>query len=62
MHLMPFFLGVIYLIAGWLAFIPLAFLCLSVMIGWYFKQQIALLAQQINSASHFKKWAFGRNC
>jgi ATP-binding cassette subfamily C protein LapB len=49
-----FFLGVIYLIAGWLAFIPLAFLCLSVMIGWYFKQQIALLAQQANGASHFK--------
>jgi ABC-type bacteriocin/lantibiotic exporter with double-glycine peptidase domain len=55
---MPFFLGVIYLIAGWLAFITLTFLCLSVMIGWYFKQQIALLAQQINSASHFKKMGF----
>jgi ATP-binding cassette subfamily C protein LapB len=49
-----FFLGVIGLIGGWLAVIPLFFFVLSVMVGLYYRQQVSAFAAKSNAASNLK--------
>jgi len=49
-----FFLGVIGLIGGWLAVIPLFFFLLSVMVGLYYRQQVSAFAAKSNAASNLK--------
>ena len=49
-----FFLGVIGLIGGWLAVIPLFFFVLSVIVGLYYRQQVSAFAAKSNAASNLK--------
>ena len=49
-----FFLGVIGLIGGWLAVIPMLFFVLSVMVGLYYRQQVSAFAAKSNAASNLK--------
>jgi ATP-binding cassette subfamily C protein LapB len=59
-HLMvdtPFaivFCFVVWTIAGWIAFIPLVFFFLSVIIGWYYRSLVDALADKGNVAANFK--------
>ncbi|NQX79263.1 MAG: ATP-binding cassette domain-containing protein, partial [Hyphomicrobiaceae bacterium] len=48
------FAGVIFLIADWLAVIPLVFFLLSLIIGRHYKKQVTRLAEEYNTASSFK--------
>ena len=48
------FLGLIGIIAGWLALIPATFFVLSVVVGLYYRAQITQLATQATAASNLK--------
>ena len=48
------FVFVLYLIAGWLALIPLTFMILCIATGLYFKGKVDHLATEANAASSFK--------
>lgn len=48
------FIFVLYLIAGWLALIPMAFMILCVVTGLYYKGKVDHLAAEANAASCFK--------
>tara|TARA_B110000977_G_C11084676_1_gene494211 strand:- start:839 stop:2944 length:2106 start_codon:yes stop_codon:yes gene_type:complete len=48
------FVAIIFMIAGWLAFIPLTFTIICMLVGYYYHNKINLLASQANAASNFK--------
>lgn len=48
------FMGVIFLIAGYLAVIPLLFFCLCIALGFYYKGRVAALAVSANGASNLR--------
>ena len=48
------FVVIIYMIAGWLAFIPLTFTIICMLVGFYYHNQIDRLAGNANAASNFK--------
>lgn len=48
------FLLVLVAISGWIAIIPLAFLCVSIAVGFYFKRRIQKLSAQGQSLSNMK--------
>jgi len=48
------FLGVIAVIGGWLAAIPMVFLAACLLVGIYFRKQVDRLAAQANTASNKK--------
>jgi ATP-binding cassette subfamily C protein LapB len=48
------FLGVMALIGGWLAAIPLAFFAACLVVGIYYRKQVDTLATQSNTASNKK--------
>jgi len=48
------FVFIIAIIAGPLAYIPLTFFVLSVLIGWYYRGKVDALADSANAASNFK--------
>ena len=48
------FIAVIFLIGGYLALIPFAFLCLSIALGLIYKQRVAKLAVPLNSATNLR--------
>ena len=48
------FVVIIYMIAGWPAFIPLTFTIICMLVGYYYHNKIDRLAGNANAASNFK--------
>jgi len=48
------FVAIIFMIAGWVAFIPLTFMVICMLVGFYYHNKIDRLAGSANAASNFK--------